>query len=56
MRPFEATVELCNMRWLAPFTLHASHLVSQTARQRTESLQLHRINEIFLTQEVEGAG
>jgi glutathione-regulated potassium-efflux system ancillary protein KefG len=30
MRPFEATVALCHMRWLEPFVVHASHLVSQT--------------------------
>jgi len=30
MRPFEATVQLCNMRWLTPFVLHASHLTGQT--------------------------
>jgi glutathione-regulated potassium-efflux system ancillary protein KefG len=28
LRPFEATVHLCGMRWAAPFVLHASHLTS----------------------------
>jgi len=28
LRPFEATAHLCNMRWLPPFVLHASHLAS----------------------------
>lgn len=30
MRPFEATAQLCGMRWQTPFVLHASHLVGET--------------------------
>lgn len=29
LRPFESTAELCGMRWLPPFVVYASHLVSQ---------------------------
>lgn len=48
LRPFEATVHLCGMRWRKPFVLHASHLTSQAglddaaARYRAEILALQR--------------
>lgn len=31
LRPFEATVALCRMRWLDPFVLHATHVADDTA-------------------------
>jgi glutathione-regulated potassium-efflux system ancillary protein KefG len=30
MRPFEATTQLCGMRWERPFVVHAAHTADQT--------------------------
>ena len=48
LRPFEASVRLCGMRWHPPFVLHASHLASPAdlaeaaAKYRDRILALQR--------------
>jgi glutathione-regulated potassium-efflux system ancillary protein KefG len=46
LRPFEATAQLCGMRWLPPFIVHASHLAgdaelaASAAKYRSQILAL----------------
>ncbi len=48
LRPFEATAQLCNMRWRPPFVFHQSHLatavelVDAAARYQARILALQR--------------
>ncbi|MES1201730.1 MAG: NAD(P)H-dependent oxidoreductase [Pseudomonadota bacterium] len=49
MRPFEATANLCRMRWQAPFVVHASHLSTDAALE--DAARLYRAHVLGLMRE-----
>lgn len=48
LRPFEATAQLCGMRWEKPFVLHASHFV--TPVELVEAAASYRARLLALAQ------
>ncbi|MBP0575295.1 NAD(P)H-dependent oxidoreductase, partial [Mycobacterium tuberculosis] len=43
LRPFEATVALCRMRWLPPFVLHATHVADDAALEAAAAAFTERL-------------
>lgn len=52
LAPYEQTARLCNMQYLPPFVMHATHLAGETERAQ-HALQYRKLLELYTSNEIQ---